>query len=216
MNTGVRLDFDVRKFEESLAKHERDLYARATRRPSDKADRKRPDETAAIELLLKFARFGKLSDPGVQEAILEGMRDVAAHVANSSMLQKQGEAPQVHPLMFFLGTSEPGKRGRKAAVGRRLALAAAYGDRTSPNSMPDAPLLTEEELRAVLTTRKGKVQARAEWPRKIHRVESLLIDFVQRSHFGASEDEARWYVRCSFELPWDKPDEDFNYPGHWK
>ena len=90
MTKGVDLNFDAEAFRREQALKERELLELARRCPRDKFDKvNKPDEAAALELLLKFARFGRMSDPQVHEAILDGAREVAGHVANQTMLQKE-------------------------------------------------------------------------------------------------------------------------------
>lgn len=204
-------NIDLSDFMQDCAARERKLLALATRQPTTSQPKVRPDEAAAHELLLWFARTGKMADRGVHEAILDGMRDVSAYVVNSSILQKDGEAPQVHALMFFNGAGAPGKRGVKNRIGKRLSLVAAHSDATR-----DGPLLSTDDLRQALTTRLGAKLPRREWPKSMQRAETWLVAFVERRHKGATPEECRWYVHASFDFKWADREADFPYPDEWK
>jgi len=200
---------DLPKFMLEQAARERELLALARRQPTARRPKHMSDEAAAQDLLLWFSHAGKMTDPAVHEALLDGMRQVAAHVVNSSILQKDGEAPHVHALMFFNGVDAPGKRGVKNKIGKRLALVAAHAD-----AERGSPLLTLGDLRGALTTRLGQPLPRHEWPRSIRRAEARLVAYVERKHKGATPEECRWYIHASFDLRWGDQG-DFPYPDEW-
>lgn len=165
---------------------------------------------AAAELQFWQAKFGSLEAKDIEEALREGQLLEQLRLLGIATTPNQRHGMEWHQLQAF-GVAER-KTGPKSAA-KLLELRHAYGI-----------TLTAADLRAALTTnfdvttkKKEKPKLpREDWQKTLGEVEDELIAYVCRRFKGASEENAKAYVRDSFpNLPWDKPDEQVEYPPHW-
>lgn len=224
MTKGVELPrADFAAMDGRLAEEQRELLKRATR--GKRNGRGGPDEAAALKLLYYFSQ-NMIKDRHVQETIMDGCREVAAYVANTTALRQNAEpvAP-VTPLTYFGGKAN----GRKNKKDERLTLVAAFNPPSSDDRPSDENLMTLEEMRQALTKKwtkndlrdgisKGAPLARKDWLKSTEAVERRLIDYVLAKHGGESREAARSYVHASFPTyAWhDDARAPFLYPRSWK
>lgn len=224
MTAGVELpQVDLAAMDERLAKEQRQLLERATRKKRN--GRGGPDAAAALKLLYYFSQ-DMIKDRHVQEAIMDGCREVAAYVANTTALRQNAEqiAP-VTPLTYFDGKAN----GRKNKKDERLTLVAAFNPPSYDDRPSDKGLMTLGEMRQALTRKwkkndlrdgvsGGAPLARRDWLKSTEAVERKLIDYVLEKHGAQSRQAARSYVHASFPMyAWhDDARAPFPYPRSWK
>lgn len=235
MTTDVELpEIDLKALEARMAAKQRELLKLAMHKPSG---RQRPDGAAAAKLLLYFSRE-MIVDRDVQEAIMDGAREVAAYVANETLLQQDGQPVIVRPLMYFHGVDFDYTETKKNKKDQRVALAVAFNDphltRAGKSGTP--PLMTPEEAQYALTTKWTQKDAkdqkfgkpkyrddwprrdRKEWPRTVRAVEQVLMKYAAARHGLTSTKACQSYVHASFpENAWvDDADKQAVYPAEWE
>lgn len=235
MSTGIELPaIDLEALEAKLAAEQRSLLKLAMRKPSG---RTRPDEAAASKLLLYFSK-GMIRDADAQEAIMDGMRDVAAYVVNETLLRQDGQPVTVHPLMYFHGADYPSPT-KKNNKSERVAIAAGFNYPSYAVSTATSPLMSEEEFEYALTRmwtdkdvqdakdrkfgkkeyRKKwpKMRARKDWPSSPEAVERILMKYVHVKHGFFDKSTCRNYVSACMEASgWLQLTEGrFAYPDSW-
>ena len=221
---------DLQAMQARMATDQRELLKLATQRPKGRGTN--PDEAAAAKLLLYFSQE-MIVDSDVLEAMLDGMRDVAAYVANEALLSQGGQPINVRPLMFFQNDYKTTKKNKK---NERVTLAAAFNDPFVAGASRGAPLMSAEEAEYALTRKWtfndvkdqtfGKEKYREDWPDKRERkdwpktvraVEIALLEYVQTKHGASSKEACRNYVHSSFPaIAWgNESDKAVAYPESW-
>lgn len=211
----------------AFAKEQRRLLKLATQTQKTAKDRTRPDEAAAAKLLLYFSR-DMLVDSSVQEAVLDGVREVAAYVVNQTLLRHDGQPLSINPLMYFLGVESAYSSTKKNKKSERVAMAAAFNDPEVPGSQANGTLMTAREAKHALTTRwtindvkdgqfGGERKLKKDWPKTVKDVEKKLVEYVAELHRASSKDACQRYVWASFPaIGWgNDSDKAVTYPESW-